>query len=407
MEVGILHAPLPRTSPKAALARLLGKTELLHLVDSLPAEAPPFPVVSVVSHPSKAPWPMDEEGIAHFGRGLSEADKQGIRGCKAITVLTFTGPGGTALSTYRRSIVLVAELAKETGGVVWDSETREMFSQAAWNKRSQDFTPSGLPNVSSQITMRSDSNGELARRITVGMRKFALPDVVINEGVVSYIGMNKVIDLVCQRFIEGAFPSVPGRLRIAIDDVLHPEVRRALASARGPGAKGRAELSLAIGKRDKGDPENSLVEIVFPGAEETRHERQGELLRQLFGDLDHIDNMVHDEELSEASARAKQTVLQYKPRYAETPPKSGERLAVKVPFEMSSGRHEYMWVEVLRWQGSTIHGLLASQPRYVPNLKARARVAVQEEAIFDYILKKADGSTEGNQTGPIIQRQQN
>jgi uncharacterized protein YegJ (DUF2314 family) len=116
---------------------------------------------------------------------------------------------------------------------------------------------------------------------------------------------------------------------------------------------------------------------------------------------------VHDEELMAASARARQTALQYKPRYAKAPPRSGERLVVKAPFATASGGHEYMWVEVLRWQGATIYGLLESEPRDVLKLKSGARVEVAESAIFDYILHKPDGSREGDLTGELIARHQN
>ncbi len=344
---------------------------------------------------------------AHFGRGLSATDKQGLRASKAVTVLTFKGPGLAALATYRRSLVLIAELAKETGGLVWDQETREMFSQTAWAKRSQDWSESGMPIVRSQITIHGYRNGELARMITLGMRKFALPDVVINQVATGHVAMPKVIDLLCQRFVEGTFLAAPGKLTVAIDDVLQTEARKALASARAPGAQGRSELSLASGEHDEGDPENPLVEIVFPGAEATRPERQGELLRQLFGNQERIADVVHDEELMAASARARQTALQYKPRYAKAPPGSGERLVVKAPFATASGGHEYMWVEVLRWQGATIYGLLESEPRDVPKLKSGARVEVAESAIFDYILHKPDGSREGDLTGELIARHQN
>ncbi len=407
MEVGILHAPLPHTPPKAALARLLGKSEALQLVDRLPENTPAVPVVFLDSHPSTEPWPMGEEELAHFGRGLSATDKQGLRASKAVTVLTFKGPGLAALATYRRSLVLIAELAKETGGLVWDQETREMFSQTAWAKRSQDWSESGMPIVRSQITIHGYRNGELARMITLGMRKFALPDVVINQVATGHVAMPKVIDLLCQRFVEGTFLAAPGKLTVAIDDVLQTEARKALASARAPGAQGRSELSLASGEHDEGDPENPLVEIVFPGAEATRPERQGELLRQLFGNQERIADVVHDEELMAASARARQTALQYKPRYAKAPPGSGERLVVKAPFATASGGHEYMWVEVLRWQGATIYGLLESEPRDVPKLKSGARVEVAESAIFDYILHKPDGSREGDLTGELIARHQN
>lgn len=407
MEVAILHTPLPHTPPQAALVRLLGNSEPMKLVDRLPENTPAVPVVFLDSHPSTEPWPMGEEELAHFGRGLSAMDKQALRASKAVTVLTFKGPGRAALATYRRSLVLIAGLAKETGGLVWDQETRELFSQAAWAKRSQDWSERGMPSVMSQITIHAYRNGELARMITLGMRKFALPDVVINQVATGHINMPKVIDLVCQRFVEGASPVAPGKLTIAIDDVLHPEARKALAGVRAPGAPGRSELSLASGEHDEGDPENSLVEIVFPGAEATRPERQGELLRQLFGYQEGIVAVVHDEELMAASARARQTALQYKPRYAKAPPGSGGRLEVKAPFATASGGSEYMWVEVLRWQGATIYGLLNSEPRDVPKLKPGARVKVAESAIFDYILHKPDGSREGNLTKELIQRQQN
>lgn len=108
MEVGILHAPLPQTPPQAALARLLGNSEPLKLVDRLPENTPEVPVVFLDSHPSTEPWPMGEEELAHFGRGLSAADKQALRASKAVTVLTFKGPGRAALATYRRSLVLIA-----------------------------------------------------------------------------------------------------------------------------------------------------------------------------------------------------------------------------------------------------------------------------------------------------------
>lgn len=97
-----------------------------------------------------------------------------------------------------------------------------------------------MPSVMSQITIHGYRNGELARMITLGMRKFALPDVVINQVATGHIDMPKVIDLLCQRFVEGASPVAPGKLTIAIDDVLHPAARKTLAGVRAPGAPAAA-----------------------------------------------------------------------------------------------------------------------------------------------------------------------
>jgi uncharacterized protein YegJ (DUF2314 family) len=62
-----------------------------------------------------------------------------------------------------------------------------------------------------------------------------------------------------------------------------------------------------------------------------------------------------------------------------------------------------MWVEVLRWEGKTIHGVLQNDPYDVPDMKAGARVDVSEDSIFDYIHRGADGGLEGNETGRLIE----
>src|SRR6185436_16808975 len=84
----------------------------------------------------------------------------------------------------------------------------------------------------------------------------------------------------------------------------------------------------------------------------------------------------------------------------------GERLLVKGPFKTTSGENEWMWVEVVRWQGSTIRGVLMNDPTQVPGLKAGAEVEVPVASVFDYLHTLPDGGTEGNETGEIMERRQ-
>ena len=81
-------------------------------------------------------------------------------------------------------------------------------------------------------------------------------------------------------------------------------------------------------------------------------------------------------------------------------------MLLKAPFETSSGGNEWMWVEVSSWKGGAIDGLLGNEPAEVPGLHAGATVRVNEKDIFDYIFYKADGSTEGNETGREIEKSQ-
>jgi uncharacterized protein YegJ (DUF2314 family) len=63
-----------------------------------------------------------------------------------------------------------------------------------------------------------------------------------------------------------------------------------------------------------------------------------------------------------------------------------------------------MWVEVSSWNDNTIVGLLANEPEDVPDLHAGATVKVNQKDVFDYILNKADGSVEGNETSKEIEK---
>jgi uncharacterized protein YegJ (DUF2314 family) len=63
-----------------------------------------------------------------------------------------------------------------------------------------------------------------------------------------------------------------------------------------------------------------------------------------------------------------------------------------------------MWIEVVEWDGAEIRGILDNIPFEIAGLDVGTRVSVSEDSVFDYILRRADGTTEGNKTGKIIQR---
>lgn len=69
-----------------------------------------------------------------------------------------------------------------------------------------------------------------------------------------------------------------------------------------------------------------------------------------------------------------------------------------------------VWKHILsltKWEGSSIEGILQNDPFNIPELKAGARATVNQSDIFDYILNKPDGTSEGNETGKIIEQQEN
>ncbi len=62
-----------------------------------------------------------------------------------------------------------------------------------------------------------------------------------------------------------------------------------------------------------------------------------------------------------------------------------------------------MWVEVVSWQADKIKGILRNEPENVPTLRAGQTVEVSEQQVFDYIRHRADGTSEGTETGKVIE----
>ena len=131
-------------------------------------------------------------------------------------------------------------------------------------------------------------------------------------------------------------------------------------------------ICLSVGKREEGDADNRLIEIAFPGPADEVQVRQVALLGEILGSEDSVAYLAHDAELLAMSRRARtRLIAKHKARYLKGPP-FREHLLVKAPFLTPEGGNEWMWLEVVRWQGHTIRGVLDNDPVEVPSLKAGA-----------------------------------
>ncbi len=102
------------------------------------------------------------------------------------------------------------------------------------------------------------------------------------------------------------------------------------------------------------------------------------------------------------SARAKKRLLaEVKPLFLKGLP-FDEHLTVKAPF-VEGEQTEWMWLQVIRWEGHKIHGILNNQPHYLRGVRQGAQVSVDEGSVFDYELHLPDGGTEGNETQALIE----
>ena len=220
--------------------------------------------------------------------------------------------------------------------------------------------------------------------------------------------MGSLLNAMCQLLVEGAEIGPQGSYQLDVKNIGHQSVRESFVSSLIGEGTGAAEIHLKQGAWASGDPENRLIEISFETAEgPDLFAQQNALLSGLFGFEDSVTQIDHDEALEEASAAARKKLPGLQRDFL-TGLEPGEVIMVKAPFEVpdvEDGR-EWMWVEISKWSGDDIIGILKSEPFQIPELHAGQEVKVHADDIFDYIRRHPNGESEGNTTGDIIQRMQ-
>jgi uncharacterized protein YegJ (DUF2314 family) len=406
-EFAVYYLDSSPTSPIESFKSNLAKQNLaLKIVDTLPAEPKTaFVTVKLDTEAQKDYSPPTLKMLQYFGRGLSAEQVQKVRQSNTALILDFAHPQELAFTALRNEQEIVEKVARDTGGLIWDQETRELFTPDAWSERRLNTWENGIPEISKHIVIHAYSGDKLVREITLGMAKFGLPDIVVNDfpwAVNDAVG--NLIDVFAQKMAEGISVSKSGRFDLDLHSIKNKNARDAQLDNMKSNAAAVAKLTLVKGKWEKGDPENRLLEIEpdqYSGPD--RYAQLNSLLSQLFGTEDSIKYVKHDKELLDASdaAKAKLPKLQ---REFQQGLKPGEYILVSAPFTTTSGGREWMWVEVTKWNGDSIEGLLEGEPDQVPNLKAGQMVKVSQSDVFDYLHHYPNGQSEGNETSKIIEK---
>lgn len=409
-EFAVYYTGPPREEPRAALEALLaqGFPGFTRLEDLGNEEMGNRRVLGAkwVTDARTSYLPPDLEGLRYAGRGLDEAQAEALQQSDQALRLLFAYGSEHRWSGMREALRLTSALARRTDGLIWDNVSREVFTPDFWDEHRIATWPEteGPPDLRPHFTIHSYREDDgLHRAVSLGLRKFGLPDVVVeNYSGSSNKGVGNTINLLVQALAEGAPVDSNGDFDLDIRRIRNSAVRDEQLASLEANATAKASLRLVQGTPDEGDPENRLIEIAFdrsPGPD--LQARQERLLTELFGaEEDVTADVDHEAEVLAASQKAREKLAALKPAFlAGLPP--GEVLLVKAPFPAPDGRREWMWVEVIEWKEDRISGTLQNEPVYV-ELKAGQRVQVSAAEVFDYIHKKADGSQEGNETAKIL-----
>lgn len=347
--------------------------------------------------------PPDMRSLQYFAFGLSRTQAEALQNSQQALIINFSHPKAHVWNALHAANLLVETVARETNGLVWDDETRLIFSPDEWRKRRIESWSTPFPDVSKQTTIHAYKSNDYVRAITLGMAKFGLPDVTIqNVSWSSNRSVGNVINIFSQVMTEGAKFAKPGEYDLDLKAVKNASVREAQVSTLKSNALSVAYLTLKQGVNEAGDPANRLIEITFdryPGKDV--HAKQNAMFSALFGFEDSVSRIRHNTELLAASQKAKdQLPALYKAFTAGLAP--GEFIQFKAPFATDDGGNEWMWVEVIEWKEQKIKGLLKNEPLKISNLHGGQIVEIKQKDIFDFLRVRPNGNQEGNETSKII-----
>jgi uncharacterized protein YegJ (DUF2314 family) len=408
-QFAVYYLPSPKEDPLKRLNELLqNEFKGFQKVDRIASDKEgPLIAAKLINDVQKSYSPPDLESLQRFGRGLSREQAVALQDSQTALLLDFGYSKKHVWDGLRAALSLAANLARVTGGLLWDEETREVFTPDVWEKKRIEDWTEDVPDISSHTVIHAYKNEEYIRAITLGMAKLGLPDIVVDRFSWSLSrNMGHVVNLFAQAIAEGGAPKKPGEFDLDIRAIRNAKVREPQIKSLKSNATSVALLSLKQGVWEEGDPKNRLIEITFdryPGPD--LHARQEKMLASLFGWEDSVTPVKESQELQDASNRARAKLPSLRAAF-NSGLAPGGFIQVKAPFKTPGGEQEWMWVEVTSWKGDKIKGLLRNEPFNIPTLHAGEEVEVSEAKVFDYIRKHADGSEEGNETGRIIEKQE-
>ncbi|MFT4588684.1 MAG: hypothetical protein ACI9VS_003676 [Candidatus Binatia bacterium] len=347
--------------------------------------------------------PIDLIGLQHFGRGVSREQAQSLQTSKQALIFNFAAPFEKRWLALRGATEIMESYAKKVDGLIWDEETREIFSPATWHELRLSEWTNEIPDINQHVTIHAYKNGEHIRAITLGMQKAGLPDLVIEQFPWSQNGsVGNLINLASQALAEGQQLQNEREFDLDIRAIKHAALRATHLESLKPNGKAVAQLALLAAEPEEGDPDNHIAELSFEryrGVDEFA--RQEEAISSLFGWEDPVDRIKHNEKILAASERAREQLPALRGAFNQGL-EPGEFIQLKAPFATPDGGREFMWVEVSEWKNDAIKGLLKNQPRDIPDLQAGQVVKIDEAEVFDFLRQFPDDRREGNETGKII-----
>ncbi len=354
----------------------------------------------------KEDFPAPDPDYLSYSKGINENEIADLQNPKSAVALSFIGPNTDAAEMQRKIAEYIERISSRRSCLIMDYTTYEAFNSESWKTlRLKNLQPENT-YIPAHITIHTYRDTEYCRAVTLGMEKFGLPDLSIqNISCKNQASFGSLMNAVVQLWYEQDSIYYDSTMLVDINSIKNKLAFESLTSDLLEGAKLKATVKLKDIVPHQGDAANKQFEIVFEDTDyEFAQQEQDAIMTSLFGAEDEdISYISHDEELLRLSEEAKINFEKLRSVF-NSGLEPGSVLMVKSPFKTSDGGNEWMWVEVTKWSGEDLKGILQNDPFHIPNLKAGAIVDVKQYEMFDYIYYRADGTTEGNKTTELIMK---
>lgn len=227
-EFAIYYLPNPLTPPIAELDRRLSDTtSLFKRIEKLSEQGRTPRLAARVERDPQANYaPPAPDVLQRFAHGLTSAQADALQKTQSALILDFAYSQEDVWSALRAALDLTHQLAKATGGIIWDATTREVFTPDAWVARRITAWTTPVPRVSDYTVIHAYPSGDHVRSITLGMEKLGLPDIVINESSWSQNrNVGHIINMFCQVLAEGAVVRKAGEFDLDFRSIRNPDAR--------------------------------------------------------------------------------------------------------------------------------------------------------------------------------------
>lgn len=340
--------------------------------------------------------------LPDFSRGMDDAQRAAIgRARQAVLGHAIGGPDHVADVLHT-----AAQLARAGGAAVhgWivDLPTGKMYVLSAFDDaRPPGFALYSEELASLQLMPEEDGGMHLA---TFGLARLGLPELhlagIPRSFVDDALGM---VTAASQTLIEQGGLAEDGVLALDVASLTTapwPDEARAI---RDHGGTGRVRFEVRWSRRKAPGPDAAPeIELRFPGTPAI------EAMRAAMAAYHGVDRVksykvkLDDPRLVAARAHVQVELAALAPHFADGIP-ALERLLVRVSFPTKGGGEAWRLVEVMRWRGRKITGILIDPPSVGSTLVEGATVEVELGALVDYVHTRADGTVAGGEIDRILE----